>query len=420
MSGLRNTAGSMIAMLLILFTFTGVCDAKENIDLNGTWNTKTSQGADYVLTLRVDGDNVSGSFVNKIAGQYNGTLHGTATGGVLKYKYFQPKIGNGYQGEGFGTFMVSNGSLIGTGSARRLKQAPLGAVPEGGYTDFSWNGTRTDSTAGIDISPSAFGGVWRVYTSQNASFDVTLFVVGDSVKGEFINLQNREYNGTLTGTVGAGSRLRLTWIQPASGATGGGALWVHTDGTMGGGIDYKASGPDKMGTYIHWYGTRTGLKITPGGGASAGTSPPAGSTAVNYPNLVLQYAISHIGQRLGRGECTDLVTAALAAAGARPGDTSSADGHYVWGRKINFPTEAAMPGDIIQLVKVTLSYKTANSSGSWSTSTQHSAIIESASGKLLHVIQQNAPTGSAVGRGDIDLNWTLVSGDYAIYRPLAP
>ena len=139
--------------------------------------------------------------------------------------------------------------------------------------------------------------------------------------------------------------------------------------------------------------------------------------AGGYTNKILEYANSKLGSKVGRGECTDLVSGALAYAGAPAGNFSRSDGHYTWGRRINFPSEAARPGDIIQLVNVKLSFKTANSWGSWETGTQHSAVIVSAEGKLLHVIDQNAPPGSPVGRHDIHLEWTLERGDYAIFRP---
>jgi hypothetical protein len=148
---------------------------------------------------------------------------------------------------------------------------------------------------------------------------------------------------------------------------------------------------------------------------SAAPVPVQQSTSP-YANKILQYAQAEIGKKLGRGECTDLVVAALAFAGARPGDTSSPIGAYIWGRKINFPTESVQPGDIIQLVNVKLSFNSGGSSGYWETTTQHSAIIETASGLLLHVIGQNAPPGTPVSRQDINLNWHLDRGSYAIYR----
>jgi hypothetical protein len=150
------------------------------------------------------------------------------------------------------------------------------------------------------------------------------------------------------------------------------------------------------------------------------TSPSTTTAPQPGVNKVLQYAISHISQRLGGGQCSDLVAAALMYAGDQPGNTSSPIGQYTWGRKLNIWQEAPQPGDVIQLVDVTLSYSTPTSNGTWVTNSQHSAIIESVTnGRQLNVIQQNAPIGSPVARGVINLNWTLVKGSYAIFRPVA-
>jgi hypothetical protein len=138
-----------------------------------------------------------------------------------------------------------------------------------------------------------------------------------------------------------------------------------------------------------------------------------GSTAPGaFSSKIVQYAINHIGQRLGNGECTELVIDALADAGAPPGDTSSTTGDYKWGTAIDFPLVPAQPGDIVQLVNVKLT----GPNGWWETTTQHSAIIESVTGTVLHVIDQNAPPGNPVGREDIDLGWKLERGKWTIYR----
>ena len=76
-----------------------------------------------------------------------------------------------------------------------------------------------------------------------------------------------------------------------------------------------------------------------------------------------------------------------------------------------------MPGDILQLVNARLSYKDATSSKAWETNTQHSAVIESANGKVLQVLEQNIPVGAGVARHEFNLGWTLERGHYRIYRP---
>jgi hypothetical protein len=132
-----------------------------------------------------------------------------------------------------------------------------------------------ESTAPL-ASDGDFGGVWDLRTVQNAHFKLTLHVDGDSVTGEFVNLDNGIYNGTLTGTA-KGGKLPLTWVQPQNGgATGTGTLHVHTDNTLGGAITYKAPGATQP-TLYRWYGTRlaAAAPTTP----AAATVPDAGAGA---------------------------------------------------------------------------------------------------------------------------------------------
>jgi hypothetical protein len=51
------------------------------------------------------------------------------------------------------------------------------------------------------------------------------------------------------------------------------------------------------------------------------------------------------------------------------------------------------------------------------TTTQHTAIIESTQGTVLHLLQQHAPE-RIVTRGNLDLGWRLSRGDYAVFRPI--
>lgn len=157
---------------------------------------------------------------------------------------------------------------------------------------------------------------------------------------------------------------------------------------------------------------RTGKSTVPppGGGATK-------NVGANFANKILEYSRSKLGSRIGGGECSHFVEGALAYAGAAPG-TFPKDGDYVWGRKINFPAEPALPGDIIQLVNARLVYTSATRSQAWDTSTQHTAIVESVAGKVLKVFEQNIPVGGGVARAQYDLNWKLERGFYKIYRPI--
>lgn len=155
------------------------------------------------------------------------------------------------------------------------------------------------------------------------------------------------------------------------------------------------------------------------GGATASSS---------LGSQVLAYAVAQLGKcvdgngkvrqpcpplpmgQVGDGECTHLVQAALASVGAR-----FTSGSYVWGTKVDAPYH---PGDVIQLFNA----KLVGPNGWWETSSQHSAIIESVSGGVLNVIEQNTWVDNSktnrryVTRGTINLNWKLERGSYIVYR----
>ena len=121
---------------------------------------------------------------------------------------------------------------------------------------------------------------------------------------------------------------------------------------------------------------------------------------------VLAFAEAHVGQKVGNGQCTDLVNAAYAAAGAESESKLGPTGpnaDYVWGTPVNTVTTAnlslagVLPGDVIQFRDVTLVHTTTYPDGSWSTTTKtaehHTAIVESVSGSTIVVLEQNV--GSA-------------------------
>jgi hypothetical protein len=80
-----------------------------NADFAGTWDTKVpDSNAKYLLTLSINGNTVTGDFVNQQDPKYNGTLSGTAINGRLAYTYTQPQV----NGSGRGFFIVSAGNTI--------------------------------------------------------------------------------------------------------------------------------------------------------------------------------------------------------------------------------------------------------------------------------------------------------------------
>jgi hypothetical protein len=129
---------------------------------------------------------------------------------------------------------------------------------------------------------------------------------------------------------------------------------------------------------------------------------------------VLSYAQSVIGQRILRGECTDLIAEALRLAGAKGGSNFSQPGFYVWGQAVSL--SSAKAGDIIQFspnAKFVMpnSWTQMGPSG-------HTAIIESINGNVVTLLEQNAPIGGPVRRSTLDLSKIEAGGSFQIFRPI--
>lgn len=150
-----------------------------------------------------------------------------------------------------------------------------------------------------------------------------------------------------------------------------------------------------------------------GGGATADTLVlPLSSRIVNYAN-------SMMGKRVGRGECTDLVTAALKQAGAKPGDFSDPK-NYIWGTlrlkrmgKSGTPGagNAASPGDIIQFENCV--FKKPDGSYTWHMP-HHTAIVKTVNGSQVTLLHQNAPVGGPVREEALNLAWRT-AGSVKVY-----
>jgi hypothetical protein len=158
------------------------------------------------------------------------------------------------------------------------------------------------------------------------------------------------------------------------------------------------------------------IKHTKRGGET--TAGPVASSD-DLRAAILRDALTLLNQKVGGGQCTDFVSKVLADVHAKGGDFTHTDGDYIWGIKLNYPTERPQPGDIIQIyggAKFTLQDPTGRRTGSWSTNDQHSAIIESVNGTVVNWIGQNSPYGSPVQRGKLDLGWRLDQGAFKFYR----
>jgi hypothetical protein len=153
---------------------------------------------------------------------------------------------------------------------------------------------------------------------------------------------------------------------------------------------------------------------------------------------IVAFSEANLGQKVGNGECTDLVDAAYAAAGAESesklGPTGP-DADYVWGTLVdkvtttNSSLAGVLPGDVIQMRDVTLVHTTKNPDGSWYTTTKtaghHTAIVESVSGSTIYVLEQNVGDTNTpdsvrytVQHGTYDLS-DLQSGTMWIYQPIS-
>jgi hypothetical protein len=136
-------------------------------------------------------------------------------------------------------------------------------------------------------------------------------------------------------------------------------------------------------------------------------SPDTAWYMVDRDNLIAKFAEGKLGQTISRGECTDLVDAALAAVKAKPGS------NYVWGRAVATPRR----GYIIQFWDTQF---TSPNGSTWGTAKggQHTAIVASAKGTEVTLVHQNDGERK-VSKRTIDLAWTH-TGTYKIYQAVRP
>ncbi len=117
--------------------------------------------------------------------------------------------------------------------------------------------------------------------------------------------------------------------------------------------------------------------------------------------------------RVGDGECTHLVQAALKSVGAKPPIFNPRP--YDWGRKVSLAE--AQRGDIVQLEAT--QFTKPGGGGSWGTGTgpeaKHSAIIAAKNGNTITLIEQNTNNLRAVKKHTYDFSWPH-TGDVIVYR----
>ncbi|MHB2019838.1 MAG: hypothetical protein ACYCW6_23105 [Candidatus Xenobia bacterium] len=179
--------------------------------------------------------------------------------------------------------------------------------------------------------------------------------------------------------------------------------------------------------------TKVVFDTRPQPAAASGSVRTATTTVSPLASRILQFARAHMYQRVGDGECTTLVDAALKAAGAKGlGDFGSygPDSNYVWGTPVKL--EDVQPGDVIQFRDYQSEIHVENSGGRHSktaSAPHHTAIVVSNDGGgRLTVIHQNASPGGGVeteqlsfGSGTFDVGGDHITvkttGQVWFYRP---
>jgi len=166
---------------------------------------------------------------------------------------------------------------------------------------------------------------------------------------------------------------------------------------------------------------------------------PAMARCADEPNelgdRIVAFCKEHRGKRVGNGQCTAMVTAALLAAGAKPhgwGDrrTPPRRGEFNWGKLVftverdgtDFKTtgkfQEIRPGDILQYQNVQLEGFT--DFGTYTAQAQHHSAIISGVDKdegVLKIYQQNFNGHKGVTSDRIRLA-DLQTGRLSFYRPL--
>jgi hypothetical protein len=145
-------------------------------------------------------------------------------------------------------------------------------------------------------------------------------------------------------------------------------------------------------------------------GSSSGTGQTTGDGQVSpiYNAKILEFALNHLGQQVGNGECWTLAAEALTSAGAKP-----AEG-YVFGAVI--PLSSTQPGDILQFesaVFAGLAY--------WMQMgfPHHTAIVDSVQGSSMVVLNQNFNNIRRVQTTLINFA-DMQSGSVTAYRAVPP
>jgi len=149
---------------------------------------------------------------------------------------------------------------------------------------------------------------------------------------------------------------------------------------------------------------------------------PDANGVAGMESRVVAYCKSHLGQKVGNGQCAGLAFQALKAAGARTrgGPDSPGRGDYVWGKQILLIESTATgpkmtgdlndvhPGDIVQYHET--KFVTARFA-------HHTAVVQEIDARTLKVYQQHVNGTEIVGEGAVRID-KLSQGWLRFYRPL--
>jgi hypothetical protein len=202
-------------------------------------------------------------------------------------------------------------------------------------------------------------------------------------------------------------------------------------GTAPAGIDLDALPPIDEGT-----SPRTG---SPTPGPIGLDSKNDDAKGANMADQIVGYARRQQGSRIGKGECFDLVNAALRSAKAKSAEDYgkiSPEADYVWGTPVAL--SGLQPGDVIQFrnysfekTVVTKTDKATTTEESGGDRPHHTAIVESVNDDGgVTVLEQNVPPGTPGTRAVLyfkDSKTTSghrtttikVHGKFWFYRPQA-
>ena len=159
----------------------------------------------------------------------------------------------------------------------------------------------------------------------------------------------------------------------------------------------------------------------------------ANSAEASLNSKISNYCKHNLNKKVGRGECTDLATAAFRYAGARRFGPSGPDADYVWGREIfsirisgglqiegNVSWTRVKPGDVIQFRNAYFQGRKSNGSTYWKSARHHTAVVLAVQngGRDIYVYHQNSGQKRYVTAALYRLN-DLQRGWLKIYRPIS-